>query len=99
VTGFERGVAGLADTVTEMAKASLHQLRYVGEWHSHPEGSSVLPSRIDLGQLAWLGEELAAEGVPALMAISGDNSAFSLMFVEDMRASGVIPERRQGGRS
>jgi hypothetical protein len=99
VTGFERGVSGLAETVTEIAKASLYQLRYVGEWHSHPAGSSVLPSHIDLGQLAWLGEELAAEGVPALMAIAGDNSTFSFMIVEDIRASGVIPEHRQGGRS
>jgi hypothetical protein len=96
--GFERGVVGLADTVTDMAKASLHQLRYVGEWHSHPRGSSVLPSQIDLGQLVWLGRELAAEGLPALMAIAGDDGAFSFMLVEDAHA-GAAPERKSGGCS
>jgi hypothetical protein len=97
--GFERGVVGLADTVAELAKASLHQLRYVGEWHSHPRGSFVLPSQIDLGQLVWLGHELAAEGLPALMAIAGDDGAFSFMLVEDAHAPGVLPEREQGGCS
>ena len=82
VTGFERGVIGLADTVADIAKKSLHQLRYVGEWHSHPAGSTVMPSRIDVQQLAWLASELEAEGVPALMAIAGSNGAFSFMVLE-----------------
>jgi hypothetical protein len=58
-----------------------------------------LPSHIDLGQLAWLGQELSAEGVPALMAIAGDDGAFSFMLVEDAHASGAVPRRIQGGRS
>jgi proteasome lid subunit RPN8/RPN11 len=95
VTGFERGVVGLAGTVAEVAKSSLYQLRYVGEWHSHPAGSTVLPSNIDIGQLAWLGSELEAEGVPALMAIAGDDGAFSFILLDHRRqGGGPVPERR-----
>jgi hypothetical protein len=93
VTGFERGVVGLVDTVTDVAKSSLHQLRYVGEWHSHPAGSTVLPSHIDLGQLAWLASELDAEGVPALMAIAGDDGAFSFMLLDSGQNGRPAPER------
>jgi Prokaryotic E2 family A/Prokaryotic homologs of the JAB domain/ThiF family len=95
VTGFERGVVGLLDVVTDVTKASLHQLRYVGEWHSHPAGSSVCPSSIDIEQLAWLGSELEAEGVPALMAIAGDDGAFSFMLL-DNRGEGSESVRKRG---
>jgi hypothetical protein len=74
--------------VADIAKKSLHQLRYVGEWHSHPTGSTVMPSQIDVGQLAWLASELEAEGVPALMAIAGDDGAFSFMLLENGRRDG-----------
>lgn len=72
VTAFERGVSGLATTVAAAAERSLHQVRYVGEWHSHPRGSSTRPSATDIRQLCWLTEELESEGVPALMVIAGD---------------------------
>lgn len=79
VTRFERGVAGLQEVVAAAAEASLHQVRYVGEWHSHPAGSSTMPSTIDLSQLCWLTEELENEGLPALMAIAGDHGAITLL--------------------
>ena len=47
-------------------EASLDQLGYVGEWHSHPRKSSPLPSQIDLAQIAWLGRELEATAMRAL---------------------------------
>jgi integrative and conjugative element protein (TIGR02256 family) len=79
VTQFERGVAGLASAIELAVGASLHQLRYVGEWHSHPVGSSTQPSKIDLRQLCWLTDELESEGLPALMAIVGDHGAFTVL--------------------
>jgi hypothetical protein len=82
MTGFERGVAGLSDAVARAVKSSMHQLRYVGEWHSHPRGSSPMPSRIDLGQVAWLSAELKNEGLPALMAIAADAGSFALVFAD-----------------
>lgn len=79
VEGFERGVFGLLDTVKEKIEASLHHIRYVGEWHSHPRRASALPSSLDLKQIAWLRRELEIEGLPALMAIAADNGRFSFM--------------------
>jgi molybdopterin/thiamine biosynthesis adenylyltransferase len=79
VIAFERGVSGLAPAVKEATERSLHQVRYVGEWHSHPRGSSTHPSSTDIRQLCWLADELESEGVPALMAIAGDYGQLSVM--------------------
>jgi hypothetical protein len=77
--GFERGVVGLKAAVSRAVETSLHQLSYVGEWHSHPLRSSPLPSTIDLAQIVWLGNELEYEGLPGLMAIAADNGAFAFV--------------------
>ncbi len=58
------------------------QIRYVGEWHSHPRRASALPSSTDLRQVAWLRHELAGEGLPALMAIAADNGRFSFVIAD-----------------
>ncbi|WP_313349594.1 Mov34/MPN/PAD-1 family protein [Paracoccus sp. (in: a-proteobacteria)] len=79
VTALERGVSGLAAAVKDATERSLHQIRYVGEWHSHPRGSSTRPSSMDIQQLCWLTDELESEGVPALMAIAGDRDQLSVM--------------------
>ncbi len=65
------------------AAASMHQLRYVGEWHSHPRGSSPMPSSSDLNQLSWLRSELEAEGLPAVMAIAADNGTFAFIIADN----------------
>lgn len=78
-TGFERGVVGLLDEINRAVERSMHQLRYIGEWHSHPRLSSPWPSATDLTQLAWLQTELASEGLPGLMAIAADNGKFSFV--------------------
>lgn len=88
ITAFERGVAGLAAAVEEAATRSLHQVRYVGEWHSHPRGSSTRPSATDIRQLNWLTEELESEGSPALMAIAGDGGQVTILLAgRDIRHS------------
>jgi len=77
--GFERGVVGLKTAVSRAGEASLYQLSYVGEWHSHPRKSSPLPSAIDLAQIDWLGSELEHEGLPGIMAIAADHGAFAFI--------------------
>jgi hypothetical protein len=77
--GFERGVVGLKAAVNAAVETSLHQLSYVGEWHSHPRRSSPLPSTVDLAQIVWLGNELEHEGLPGLMAIAADSGAFAFV--------------------
>src|SRR5690606_37051093 len=76
-TGFERGVADLAGQVSAAVAATLYQLRYVGEWHSHPDRASAMPSSTDIVQLLWLGQELENEGLPGLMAIAAQDGHFT----------------------
>ncbi len=78
-TGFERGVDGLLAAVTGAAERSMHQVQYVGEWHSHPRRSSAAPSVMDLTQVVWLGEQMDTEGVPVVMAIAADNGAYTFV--------------------
>jgi len=77
--GFERGVSGVLDEVNRAVERSMYQLRYVGEWHSHPRHSSAMPSQIDIAQLEWLGRELAIEGQPGLMAIAAEDGQFGFV--------------------
>lgn len=48
-------------------------ITYVGEWHSHPEGVSPLPSVSDINQHAFVHDSLIKEGRPALMMIVSEN--------------------------
>lgn len=77
--GFERSVAGLLEMVNQAVAASMHQFRYVGEWHCHPDCASAMPSNTDLAQLPWLGQELEDGGLPALMAIPAKNASFAFV--------------------
>jgi integrative and conjugative element protein (TIGR02256 family) len=69
---FERGTDGLKDRVFEAMARTLDQVRYIGEWHSHPRNYSTEPSGVDVAQILWLTESLASDGCPALMIIVGD---------------------------
>ena len=77
-TEFERGIVDLSDEVPRADSATMYQVRYIGEWHSHPDGASSMPSPTDVKQVKWLGEELKEEGLPGLIAISGENGSFSV---------------------
>jgi hypothetical protein len=78
-TGFERGVVGLTESIDDVARRSMHQVRYLGEWHSHPRYANAVPSDTDIAQLAYLGGELAPDGLPGLMAIAAHHGDFSLL--------------------
>jgi hypothetical protein len=71
-TLYIRGSEGLLPLVNEFSNRTAGQLEYVGEWHSHPDGCSTLPSSDDVKVFAWLTEHLASAGLPALMAIVGE---------------------------
>ena len=77
-TEFERGIVDLGDEVSRAGSATMYQVRYIGEWHSHPEGASSMPSPTDVKQVKWLGQELKEEGLPGLIAIAGENGSFSV---------------------
>lgn len=69
---FVRGSEGLQQRIRELEAMTAGALTYVGEWHSHPDGCSVLPSRDDEDVLTWLGKHLEVDGIPAVMSIVGE---------------------------
>lgn len=71
---FTRGCEGLQQRVRDMESMTAGSLTYVGEWHSHPDGCSVLPSRDDEDVLAWLAKHLEVDGLPAVMSIVGEEA-------------------------
>jgi hypothetical protein len=48
------------------------QVRYIGEWHSHPRGASASPSTTDIKQICQLSLVLDLDGLPALSLIVGE---------------------------
>jgi hypothetical protein len=70
-TLYIRGWQGLPQRVQEIEALTGGMLRYVGEWHSHPDGCSCSPSCDDQTVLGWLKERMAEDGLPALMLIAG----------------------------
>jgi integrative and conjugative element protein (TIGR02256 family) len=73
VDSFERGIQNLTAEVENISAMTMGQVRYLGEWHSHPPSVPTTPSTTDLRQIGWLVGNLAPEGYPALMMIVGDN--------------------------
>lgn len=71
-TGFERGMVGVEQSIRNAMARTMDQVRYVGEWHSHPPRTPTSPSFVDLTQMLWLAGVLEMEGRPAVMLIAGD---------------------------
>lgn len=73
-TGYVRGSEGLREKEEEIEQITDGNLRYAGEWHSHPPGHGCAPSDdFDRPLFAWIAEKMAADGLPALMLIVGDD--------------------------
>jgi integrative and conjugative element protein (TIGR02256 family) len=72
---FIRGCDGLKTRVEEIDKKSFHQVRYLGEWHSHPNTSKD-PSITDLNQFNEMSSLLIKEDLPFVQIISGINGLY-----------------------
>jgi hypothetical protein len=70
-TLYIRGAVGLLESVRRVETTTAGMVRYVGEWHSHPDGATVAPSGDDQKVFSWLEDSLTADGYPPLMAIVG----------------------------
>lgn len=70
--GFTRGVEGLFDQVMTAIGKCNNEIRYIGEWHSHPPRAGLQPSRTDINQLQYLTEALSEDGCPGVQIIAGD---------------------------
>lgn len=73
---FERGVTGLNDALIKAVHNSAGQLKYIGEWHSHPNGVVAWPSSDDEGVFARLKEIFDGTNEFYLMAILGASELF-----------------------
>ncbi|MEX0283322.1 MAG: ThiF family adenylyltransferase [Paracoccaceae bacterium] len=71
--GFTRGTSGVQAYLDGVFKRTRGQVRYVGEWHSHPPRSATNPSTTDLVQIDWLSTLFEIDTLPALMLIAGDH--------------------------
>lgn len=82
--GFVRGVSGVSELLEDVRRRTAGQVRYVGEWHSHPPRSSARPSAVDGLQLDWLAALMEMDSMPALMVIAAD--AQTAVIFADRRA-------------
>ena len=71
---YIRGSSGLKRNVDRIEDSSGGILHYLGEWHSHPNGSSTCPSEDDMELFSWLSDKMTKDGLPPLVAIAGDKN-------------------------
>jgi integrative and conjugative element protein (TIGR02256 family) len=82
-TSYIRGHVGLNEGVERVKGITAGNLRYVGEWHSHPPEYDAKPSGDDRDLFGWLSDLMAEDGLPPLMLIAGESDQFA-WFIEDM---------------
>jgi hypothetical protein len=70
---FVRGTVGLRKMIENAERRSGGQVRYLGEWHSHPRGASAAPSAVDVGQIYDLSVISDIDGLPAISLIVSEN--------------------------
>lgn len=80
---FERGQTGLEMRLKEIGAATAGQLRYMGEWHSHPKNVPARPSAHDDGLFSVLGRLFKGTGEPHIMAIISDDELFARIGLND----------------
>lgn len=79
---FVRGTHGVDSLMEMVGRTTSGQLRYVGEWHSHPPQASAHPSPDDADQIDWLAGLLGMDSMPALMLIAAD-TATAVIFAQE----------------
>lgn len=72
-SGFTRGTDGVQEMIDRAMAETQGQVRYVGEWHSHPPRAGVMPSITDLVQINWLAAIFDMDTLPGLMLIAGED--------------------------
>ncbi len=81
-THYIRGCQGLRSRIEEIQQITENQLRYVGEWHSHPPDCSVKPSQDDRKGFKWISHYMKQDGLPPLLLIVGDTEKYAFYLEE-----------------
>jgi hypothetical protein len=87
--GFVRGMGGVDEMMQDLHRRTAGQVRYVGEWHSHPPRHSARPSAIDGRQLDWLAALMGMDAMPGLMVIAADGQVAVILASETATRAGV----------
>lgn len=74
-SSFVRGFKGLTTEYERITKLTYHQVRYLGEWHSHPNMPNT-PSDTDKKQFEELWKEQQLQDLPFIQMIHGNNGLF-----------------------
>lgn len=72
---FVRGFKGLTAEYERITKVTYHQVRYLGEWHSHPNMPNT-PSETDKKQFEELWKEQQSQDLPFVQMIHGNNGLY-----------------------
>jgi hypothetical protein len=88
---YIRGARGMKPKVESIMDTTDGALQYVGEWHSHPAGTTTSPSKNDLQVFAWLTERMDADGLPAIMMIVGDTDRVSCFVGQIVQSENLLP--------
>jgi hypothetical protein len=88
----------LREKVREVEDQTLGQIGYVGEWHSHPKGYSILPSGQDFEAYSWLEGHMHPEGYPAIMLIIGD-AGFTFVSLSEKDKTALTPPKLKTERA
>lgn len=72
---FDRGIEGIKEKQKEIDQLTYHQVRYLGEWHSHPNARAV-PSNLDKKQFELMSNRLLQEDVPFVQMICGKDDLY-----------------------
>lgn len=80
--GFVRGTHGVEQLLAEVSRKTAGQVRYVGEWHSHPPEALARPSSVDARQIDWLAALMGMDSMPALMLIAADQE-IAVIFADE----------------
>ncbi len=89
--GFVRGMGGVDELMRDVRRRTAEQIRYVGEWHSHPPRISARPSSVDDLQLDWLSALMGMDSMPALMVIAAERE-LAIIFASERAEPVASPQ-------
>jgi molybdopterin/thiamine biosynthesis adenylyltransferase len=78
VCSYVRGTEGVQEKLLMIENTTAGHLKYVGEWHSHPQDCSLNMSHDDIILFKEISDEMNAIGCPPLMIIAGDNNGLAV---------------------
>jgi integrative and conjugative element protein (TIGR02256 family) len=77
-TSYIRGMVGVQQRLEEINQRTAGHLKYIGEWHSHPENYHLDMSEDDIKLFKEIKAYMNESGYPPLMLIAGDNESYQV---------------------